>query len=45
MSMELIKLKSWFALNKLSLNISKTNYIVFGKVDKDYLMFQCFTHV
>ena len=35
MSMELIKLKSWFALNKLSLNISKTNYIVFGKVDKD----------
>ena len=30
MSMELIKLKSWFALNKLSLNISKTNYIVFG---------------
>ena len=38
MSMELIKLKSWFALNKLSLNISKTNYIVFGKVDKDELI-------
>ena len=33
--MEIIKLKSWFALNKLSLNISKTNYIVFGKVNKD----------
>ena len=31
-SMELIKLKSWFALNKLSLNISKTNYIVFGQL-------------
>ena len=38
MSMELIKLKSWFALNKLSLNISKTNYIVFDKVDKDELI-------
>ena len=38
MSMGLIKLKSWFALNKLSLNISKTNYIVFGKVDKDELI-------
>ena len=38
MSMELIKLKSWFALNKLSLNISKTNYTVFGKVDKDELI-------
>ena len=38
MSMEIIKLKSWFALNKLSLNISKTNYIVFGKVDKDKLI-------
>ena len=38
MSVELIKLKSWFALNKLSLNISKTNYIVFGKVDKDELI-------
>ena len=33
MSMELIILKSWLASNKLSLNISKTNYIVF--VDKD----------
>ena len=38
MSMELIKLKSWFALNKLSLNISNTNYIVFGKVAKDELI-------
>ena len=38
MSMELIKLKSWFALNKLSLNISNTNYTVFGKVDKGELI-------
>ena len=38
MSMELIELKSWFALNKLSLNIAKTNHIVFGKVDKDELI-------
>ena len=26
---ELIKLKKWFALNKLSLNITKTNYMIF----------------
>ena len=38
MSIELIKLKSWFALNKLSMNISKTNYIVFGEADKDELI-------
>ena len=38
MSMELIKFKSWFASNELSLNISKTNDIVFGKVDKDELI-------
>ena len=38
MSMKLIKLKSWFASNKLSLNISKTNYTVFVKVDKDELI-------
>ena len=37
-SEKLNKLKSWFALNKLSLNILKTNYIVFGKVDKDELI-------
>ena len=36
--MELIKLKSWFALNELSLNISKTNCIVFDKVNKDELI-------
>ena len=36
--MELITLKSWFALNKLSLNISKTNYLVSRKVDKDELI-------
>ena len=34
MNMELIKLKSRFALNKLSLNISKTNYVVFSQVYK-----------
>ena len=38
MSMEFIKLKSWFASNKLSLNMSKTNYVVFGKFDKDELI-------
>ena len=36
--MDLIKLKSWFVSNKLSLNISKINYIVYGKVDKDELV-------
>ena len=36
--MDLIKLKSWFVSNKLSLNISKINYIVYGKVDKDKLV-------
>ena len=25
------KLNMWFAVNKLSLNVSKTNYIIFGK--------------
>ena len=28
---ELMKLKKWFALNKLSLNINKTNYMIFCK--------------
>ena len=28
---ELMKLEKWFALNKLSLNISKTNYMIFCK--------------
>ena len=35
MSMELNKLKGWFPSNKLSLNISKTKYTIFSKVDKD----------
>ena len=26
----LIKLNTWFIINKLSLNVSKTNYILFG---------------
>ena len=29
-SLELDKLNNWFAVNKLSLNISKTNFIIFG---------------
>ena len=28
--MELDKLNIWFAVNKLSLNVSKTNFILFG---------------
>ena len=28
---ELLKLEKWFALNKLLLNISKTNYMIFCK--------------
>ena len=31
MSNELDKLHAWFTENKLSLNISKTNYILFGR--------------
>ena len=31
MNMELEKLVLWFRLNKLSLNIDKTNYIIFSK--------------
>ena len=30
-SQELSKLHNWLAVNKLSLNINKTNYAVFGK--------------
>ena len=30
-SLELNKFHTWFAINKLSLNISKTNFMVFGK--------------
>ena len=30
-SIELRKLHVWFSINKLSLNISKTNFMVFGK--------------
>ena len=33
-SLELDKLNVWFAVNKLSLNVSKTNYIVFGRKRK-----------
>ena len=29
-NIELEKLRVWFALNRLSLNISKTNYMFFG---------------
>ena len=31
LNVELNKLNVWFRVNKLSLNISKTNYIIFGK--------------
>ena len=31
MSCELKKLDVWFKVNKLSLNVSKTNYMVFSK--------------
>ena len=31
---EFNKLQTWFIVNKLSLNVNKTNYIVFGKYNK-----------
>ena len=36
LSKQLDKLNSWFAVNTLSLNVSKTNYMIFGnkKIDK-----------
>ena len=36
LSKQLDKLNSWFAVNKLSLNVSRTNYMIFGnkKIDK-----------
>ena len=36
LSKQLDKLNSWFAVNKLSLNVSNTNYMIFGnkKIDK-----------
>ena len=39
---ELIKLSEWFKSNKLSLNIKKTNYIIFGnkKIPKSLNQFQ-----
>ena len=30
-NIELKKLESWFKVNKLSLNVSKSNYMLFGK--------------
>ena len=30
-SLELLKFHNWFSMNKLSLNISKTNFMVFGE--------------
>ena len=37
LSIELDKLNSWFAVSKLSLNISKINYMIFGnnKIDNN----------
>ena len=38
---ELSKLETWFALNKLSLNVSKTNYMLFSnfKINHDIQLF------
>ena len=38
---ELSKLETWFALNKLSLNVSKTNYMIFSnfKINHDIQLF------
>ena len=41
-SRELTKLRRWFAINKLSLNVSKTNYMVF-KNKKD--ISECQIHI
>ncbi len=32
---ELLKINEWLQINKLSLNISKSKYMIFQKVDKD----------
>ena len=34
LNIELVKVSNWFKLNKLSLNITKTNYIIFKKAKK-----------
>ena len=31
---ELVKLQNWFAVNKLSLNVNKTSFMIFGKKEK-----------
>jgi len=36
-NIELMKLFQWFCANKLSLNLNKTNFILFGKAHKDCL--------
>ena len=43
LSKQLDKLNSWFAVNKLSLNVSKTNYIIFGnkKINKYMNIIMC----
>ena len=43
-SRELIKLSRWFAINKLSLNVSKTNYMVFTN-KKDISECQIHNHI
>ena len=35
---ELMKLEKWFALNKLSLNISKKNYMILCKVESSKII-------
>ena len=41
LSKQLDKLNSWFAVNKLSLNVSKTNYMIFGNKKIDRYMNIC----
>lgn len=35
MEQEMVKLKEWFNINKLSLNLKKTKFMIFGKRKKD----------
>ena len=32
---ELLKINEWLQINKLSINVSKSKYMIFQKVDKD----------
>ena len=41
LSKQLHKLNSWFAVNKLSLNVSKTKYMIFGNKKIDIYEYMC----